>query len=89
MIYLLFLPVVVIVAAMLACVNQALVSEFIDLARVERVVWMAVVAWSLGGWLLEARAAERVVALFEACEAEATEELRDLEEFVFGLVGAF
>ena len=89
MIYLALLPAILIVAAMVSCLHQELTVDFIDLARVERLVWMAFVAWSLGGWLLEMRAGEAAAALFEACEITLTRDVRALEERLYGLVAPF
>ena len=81
MIYFVALPVIVIVAAMVSAVHQSLTVEFIDLHRVERVVLLAVTAWALGGWFLEARAGARAAALFETCASTTTRELRKLEDY--------
>ena len=89
MIYFALLPAAVIVAAMLSCLHQELTVDFIDLVRVERVVWLAVVAWCLGGWLLEMRAGEAAAALFERCEIELTRDVRALEDTFQGLVAPF
>lgn len=89
MIYLAFLPAIIIVAAMVSCLHQELTVDFIDLAHVERLVWMVVVAWSLGGWLLEMRAGEAAAALFERCEIGLARDVRALEEHLYGLVAPF
>ena len=89
MIYLVALPAIAIVAAMVSCIHQSLTIEFIDLARVERVVLLAVVAWSLGGWLLEMRAGETAARLFETCEIGLTHDVRELEDYLQDVMGPF
>ena len=89
MIYLVSLPAVAIVAAMASCIHQSLTVEFIDMHRVERVVLLAIVAWSLGGWLLEMRAGEVAAALFERCEITLTRDVATLEDYLYEVVGPF
>ena len=81
MIYLVLLPAVAIVVALVSAVHQSLTVEFIDLHRVERAVLLAVTAWALGGWFLEAKAGARAAALFETCASTTTRELRELEDY--------
>ena len=89
MIYFVALPVIVIVAAMVSAVHQSLTVEFIDLHRVERVVLLTIVAWALGGWLLEAQAGARAAALFEVCSSTMTRELREFEDYFQEVLGPF
>lgn len=83
MIYLVSLPAVLIVAAMVSSVWQAIFQDFIDLAEVARVVMLTLVAWSLGGWWMEAQAGARMAQLYEECEARVEARLDKLYEEVF------
>ena len=66
---------------------QQSVSHFIDPSAILRRALLVVITWAMTGWWIEAETGARVAEVAEACQAEAKEKLRNLNEMLYGMLG--